>query len=94
MRRRGIIAVGGGLTVAVAAALVGGDRWRRLARELDQRSSPFSPRGSGLYGRVAPRILRGFYRRVTDVAAGAQTPFAGQTVKRMPPGTAAHGRVA
>src|SRR4051812_26517557 len=69
MRRRGIIAVGGGLTIAVAAALVGGDRWRRLARDLDQHSSLFSLRGSRLYGRVAPRIFRGFYRRVADDVA-------------------------
>ena len=48
MRQRGIIALGGSLSVVAAAILVGRDRWRRALRELDRRSSLFAPHGSRL----------------------------------------------
>jgi len=38
----------------------------RVIRTLDQRGGLFAPRGARLYARVAPRILRGLYRRVAD----------------------------
>ncbi len=38
----------------------------RVMRTLDQRGGLFAPRGARLYARVAPRILRGLYRRVAD----------------------------
>lgn len=72
MRRRGIITVGGSLAAVAAAVLAGGDRWRHLARELDRRSGLFTPHGSRLYNRLAPRLLTPLYRRVADDVAAAR----------------------
>ena len=66
MRQRGIIALGGSLSVVAAAILVGRDRWRRALRELDRRSGLFAPHGSRLYSRLAPHLLRPLYRRIAD----------------------------
>ena len=41
----------------------------RGLRALDRRSGIFAPRGSRAYAAVAPRVLRGFYRRVAADAA-------------------------
>lgn len=38
----------------------------RVIRMIDQRGGLFAPRGARLYAKVAPRILRGLYRRVAD----------------------------
>ncbi len=38
----------------------------RVIRTIDQRGGLFAPRGARLYAKVAPRILRGLYRRVAD----------------------------
>ncbi|MFZ5853249.1 MAG: class I SAM-dependent methyltransferase [Chloroflexota bacterium] len=42
----------------------------RVVRTLDQRGGLFAPRGARLYARVAPRLLRGLYRRVADDLVG------------------------
>jgi SAM-dependent methyltransferase len=41
----------------------------RALRALDRRSGIFAPHGSRAYAAVAPRVLRGFYRRVAADAA-------------------------
>lgn len=54
---------------ALAAAVVVASRTEvavRALRVLDQRSGLFAPRGARLYAALAPRILRGLYRRVAD----------------------------
>jgi SAM-dependent methyltransferase len=56
----------------------------RAIRTLDRRSGIFAPHGSRAYAAVAPRVLRGFYRRVADDAAafieGRPAGEAGATV--------------
>jgi SAM-dependent methyltransferase len=41
----------------------------RAIRNVDRRSGIFAPHGSRAYAAVAPRVLRGFYRRVAADAA-------------------------
>jgi ubiquinone/menaquinone biosynthesis C-methylase UbiE len=66
MRGRAVPRLLLGLAVFLAAKLVGAERWARLARGLDRRSGLFTTWGAGPYSRIAPRLLRGFYRCVAD----------------------------
>lgn len=58
--------------VAVIARLLGTERMADMIRWADQRLELFSPRGAGLYARVAPRILAPLYRAVADDVVAAQ----------------------
>ena len=70
MRQRRIIALGGRLSVVVAAILVGRDRWRRALRELDRRSG-------GLSEALPPgRMMRPGGREVV-VGCSEEVPVAG-----------------
>jgi SAM-dependent methyltransferase len=58
------------LAVAAVARLVGSERIANWVRWADQRLELFSPRGAGIYARVAPRLLAPLFRAVAaDVTA-------------------------
>jgi SAM-dependent methyltransferase len=55
--------------VAIAARALGSERVADTIRWADQRLELFSPRGAGIYARVAPRILPPLYRAVAEHTA-------------------------
>lgn len=55
--------------LAIAARVLGGERIADAIRWADQRLELFSPRGAGVYARVAPRILAPLYRAVAGQVA-------------------------
>lgn len=67
--KRWLLALAG---VAIAARALGGERIADAIRWADQRLELFSPRGAGMYARVAPRILTPLYRTVASAVAEAR----------------------
>lgn len=63
-----IIALAGGTAIRA----IGAERWSRLVRNLDRRSGLTTTWGTGLYGRVAPRLFAGLYARVADDVASVR----------------------
>lgn len=63
------------MRLAVAAFLlraVGSERFADLVRWADQRLDLFSPRGAGVYARVAPRLLAPLYRAIAEEVSGTR----------------------
>ncbi len=56
-------------TVAIVLRALGGERIAGAIRWVDQRLELFSPRGAGVYGAIAPRILAPLHRRVAEEVA-------------------------
>jgi hypothetical protein len=62
------VAAGAVVVLFGLARRIGAERFARAIRSFDQSSGLFTTWGTGVYGCLAPRLLRPFYQRVASDA--------------------------